>query len=52
MVNLAILDDKVDPSLVLADNDSHAEVKVALGLHMEPNCICSSPLMRGTAVNK
>jgi hypothetical protein len=49
MLNFAMLDEKVEPSLVPAGDDSHAEVKVALGLRMDLNCICNSHFMRGTA---
>ncbi len=39
----------VAPSSIPDDNDSHAAVKVALGHHIESNCMMDSPFNRGFA---
>ncbi len=39
MVIFVILDEKEDPSFVPMGDDSQADVKVALGLRIELNCM-------------
>jgi hypothetical protein len=42
----------VDPSSMPAGDDSHAEMKVALGRHIESNCMHVSPFKQGRADNE
>ncbi len=45
-----MLIENIEPYFIPVGDDYHADVKVALGLLMESNCIWDSPLIRGTAV--
>jgi hypothetical protein len=50
MVILAMCEEKVDPSVVPAGEDSHRDENVALGLRTDSYWMCDSPFSRGTAV--
>ncbi len=52
IVILAILDENVEPSFIPISDDSHADKNMLLGFLIKSYCICFSPFMHDTGVNK